>query len=236
MVLAPLVVYVSAPVLPRSRQIRAHRGDAAHHFPTFLISLVALARACSIPGAGSRCGVHAGAAQRVFHRRAAFFAERFDPRCWCRLGRIRRRVLQLICRFRSCGRSACCRAGARSRHPAWRGLKLMGGGVRGVVSQVSLLINTIFASFLVTGSVSCCTTRPLMEFRRACSARPSARSCCPACPSTMPGRIRRIQPASRLGLRLTCCWRCRGSGAGGARDAADRDAVPLRTLQRETPG
>ncbi len=37
----------------------------------------------------------------------------------------------------------------------WRILKLMGPAVFGVsIGQISLLINTIFASFLVTGSVS----------------------------------------------------------------------------------
>ncbi len=37
----------------------------------------------------------------------------------------------------------------------WRVLKLMGPAIFGVsIGQISLLINTIFASFLVTGSVS----------------------------------------------------------------------------------
>lgn len=43
----------------------------------------------------------------------------------------------------------------RNDEGVWRILKLMGPGVLGVsVAQISLILNTIFASFLVTGSVS----------------------------------------------------------------------------------
>ena len=72
----------------------------------------------------------------------------------------------------------------------WRVMRQMGPAILGVsVSQISLIINTIFASFLVSGSVSWMYYADrLMEFPLACWAWRSAPSCC--------RRWRRVLPAA----------------------------------------
>ena len=66
---------------------------------------------------------------------------------------------------------------------AMRVVKQMGPAILGVsVSQISLIINTIFASFLVSGSVSWMYYADrLMEFPPACWAWRLALSCCHRC-------------------------------------------------------
>ncbi len=71
---------------------------------------------------------------------------------------------------------------------AMRVVKQMGPAILGVsVSQISLIINTIFASFLVSGSVSWMYYADrLMEFPPACWAWRSALSCCHRCQKASP--------------------------------------------------
>ena len=72
----------------------------------------------------------------------------------------------------------------RDDEGVWRILKLMGPGVLGVsVAQISLILNTIFASFLVTGSVSWLYYADrLMEFPTGVLGVAWARYCCPVYP------------------------------------------------------
>ena len=161
MALAPLVVYVSAPGFaaePGKFELTVAMLRITFPYIAF-ISMVALA--AGVLNTWSRFAVPAFTPVLLnvsFIVGAAFFAERFDPPvlvlAWAvfvggllqvawqvpflvRVGMLPRWRLDL-------------------KHPGVRRvLKLMAPAVFGVsVSQISLLINTIFASFLVTGSVS----------------------------------------------------------------------------------
>jgi putative peptidoglycan lipid II flippase len=161
MALAPLVIYVSAPGFaaePGKFELTVAMLRITFPYIVF-ISLVALA--AGVLNTWSRFAVPAFAPVLLnvsFIVGAAFFADRFDPPvlvlAWAvfvggllqiawqvpflaRIGMLPRWRLDL-------------------KHPGVRRvLKLMAPAVFGVsVSQISLLINTIFASFLVTGSVS----------------------------------------------------------------------------------
>jgi len=161
MALAPLVVYVSAPGFaaePGKFELTVAMLRITFPYIAF-ISLVALA--AGVLNTWSRFAVPAFTPVLLnvsFIVGAAFFAERFDPPvlvlAWAvfvggllqlawqvpflvRIGMLPRWRLDL-------------------KHPGVRRvLKLMAPALFGVsVSQISLLINTIFASFLVTGSVS----------------------------------------------------------------------------------
>lgn len=74
---------------------------------------------------------------------------------------------------------------------AMRVVKQMGPAILGVsVSQISLIINTIFASFLVSGSVSWMYYADrLMEFPSGVLGWRSALSCCPRCQKVSPAVI-----------------------------------------------
>ena len=161
MALAPLIVYLTAPGFAADPEKFALTVELLRiTFPYIVfISLVALAAGHPEhlePVLGAR--VHAGAAQRVVHRRALFFADASSRRCWRSPGRCSPAACcSSPSRCRSWCGSACCRAGAStSPTPAcgassssWRRRR---SACRS--SQVSLLINQVFASFLVTGSVS----------------------------------------------------------------------------------
>ena len=161
MALAPLVVYVSAPgFASEPGKFDLTVSMLRITFPYIAcISLVALA--AGILNTWSRFAVPAVTPVLLnvsFIVGAAFFADRFDPPvlvlAWAVFaGGFLQLALQLpflarigmLPRWRLDWRHSGVR----------RVLKLMGPAVFGVsVGQVSLLINTIFASFLVTGSVS----------------------------------------------------------------------------------
>jgi putative peptidoglycan lipid II flippase len=158
---APLVVYISAP---------GFAGDPAKFaltvtmlritFPYIaFISLVALA--AGILNTWNRFSIPAFTPSLLnvaFITGVVFFAERFDPPvlvlAW---GVFAGGVLQLAFQVPFLHRMGLLpRWRLDLRHPAVRRiLKLMAPAAFGVsISQISLLINTIFASFLVTGSVS----------------------------------------------------------------------------------
>lgn len=158
---APLIVYVSAP---------GFAGDAGKFaltvsllrvtFPYIVfISLVALA--AGILNTWSRFAVPAFTPVLLnvsFIVGAAFFAGHFDPPvrvlAWAVFAG---GVLQLALQLPFLARLGMLpRWSFNLHHPGVRRiLKLMGPSVFGVsISQISLLINTIFASFLVSGSVS----------------------------------------------------------------------------------
>jgi putative peptidoglycan lipid II flippase len=159
--LAPLVVYVSAPgFAAEPGKFELTVAMLRITFPYIvLISLVALA--AGILNTWSRFAVPAITPALLnvsFIVAAAFFADRFDPPvlvlAWAVFGG---GVLQLIFQVPFLAKIGMLpRWRLNLRHPGvTRVLKLMTPAVFGVsVSQVSLLINTIFASFLVTGSVS----------------------------------------------------------------------------------
>ena len=140
----------------RARQVRAHGGAAAHHLSRTSSSSRWWRSPAGILNTWSRFAVPAITPVLLnvsFIVGAVFFAERFDPPVHgARLGGVHRR--------------RCCSSRCRSRFsrrlgllPRWR-LDLQHPGVRRVlmlmapaafgvsVSQVSLLINQIFASFL----------------------------------------------------------------------------------------
>jgi len=117
-----------------------------------------------------------------------------------------------------------------------RVLKLMAPATLGVsVAQISLLINTVFASFLATGSVSWLYYADrLMEFPTACWGGHWAPFCCPAWPSITPTTRRPNIPNCSTGFAAhpaACAALCRR--AGGAGGAAHHHAVSLRRLQCE---
>ena len=161
MLLAPLVVYLSAPGFaaePAKFELTAAMLRIT--FPYVVcISLVALS--AGILNTWSRFAVPAITPSLLnisFIAAAAFFAERFDPPvlvlAWAVFaGGFAQLAFQLPFLARI---GMLPRWRLDLRHPGVaRVLKLMAPAVFGVsVSQVSLLINTIFASFLVTGSVS----------------------------------------------------------------------------------
>src|SRR6185312_2166668 len=154
MAAAPFIVYVSAPGFsgdPEKFALTALMLRITFPYIVF-ISLVALAAA--ILNTWSRFAVPAFTPVLLnvsFIVAAAFFAERFDPPV------LAGGLLQLAFQLPFLARIGML--------PRWRlnlghtgvrrVLGLMAPAVFGVsVSQVSLLINTVFASFLVTGSVS----------------------------------------------------------------------------------
>ncbi|MBI1943580.1 MAG: murein biosynthesis integral membrane protein MurJ [Betaproteobacteria bacterium] len=158
---APLVIWLSAPGFAAD----AHKFDLTVAllritFPYIIfISLVALA--AGILNTWSRFAVPAFTPVLLnvsFIVAAVFFAERFDPPvlalAWAVFaGGVLQLALQLPFLARI-GMLPRWRLNLKHAGVA-RVLKLMAPAVFGVsVSQVSLLINTIFASFLVTGSVS----------------------------------------------------------------------------------
>ena len=137
---------------------------------------------------------------------AVFFAERFDPPvlvlAWAVfVGGLLQLAFQVP--FLAQARHAAALALRLSQHPGVRRvLRLMVPAAFGVsVSQVSLLINQIFASFLATGSVSWLYYADrLMELPAGCSASRSAPSCCRACRSTTPAaNAAEYSQAARLG-------------------------------------
>jgi putative peptidoglycan lipid II flippase len=158
---APLIVYITAPGFAADPAKFALTTTLLHiTFPYILfISLVALA--AGILNTWSRFAVPAVTPALLnvsFIVGAAFFANRFHPPvlvlAWAVFaGGVLQLALQL---------PALARIGMRPRwrfnprHPGvGRILRLMGPAVFGVsISQLSLVINTIFASFLVSGSVS----------------------------------------------------------------------------------
>jgi putative peptidoglycan lipid II flippase len=161
MVLAPLVVYVSAPGFaaePGKFALTVTMLRITFPYVVF-ISLVALA--AGVLNTWSRFAVPAFTPVLLnvsFIAGAAFFTDRFDPPvlvlAWAvSVGGLLQLMLQL---------PFLAKIGMLPRwrldlqHPGVRRvLRLMAPAVFGVsVSQVSLLINTIFASFLATGSVS----------------------------------------------------------------------------------
>jgi len=161
MALAPLVVYVSAPgFAAEPGKFDLTVAMLRITFPYIVcISLVALA--AGILNTWSRFAVPAITPVLLnvsFIVAAAFFADRFDPPvlvlAWAVFaGGFAQLALQLPFLARI---GMLPRWRLNLRHPGVaRVLKLMAPAVFGVsVSQISLLINTIFASFLVTGSVS----------------------------------------------------------------------------------
>jgi len=161
MAAAPLIVYVSAPGFsgePEKFALTALMLRITFPYIVF-ISLVALA--AGVLNTWSRFAVPAFTPVLLnvsFIAAAALFAERFDPPvlalAWAVFAG---GVLQLAFQLPFLARIGMLpRWRLDLRHPGVRRvLGLMAPAVFGVsVSQVSLLINTIFASFLVTGSVS----------------------------------------------------------------------------------
>jgi putative peptidoglycan lipid II flippase len=158
---ASVLVYVSAPGFAQEPEKFALTVTMLRiTFPYIVfISLVALA--AGILNTWSRFAVPAVTPALLnvsFIVAAAFLAERFDPPALALAWAVfAGGVLQLALQL-----PALARIGMLPRwrldlaHPGVRRvLRLMAPAVFGVsVSQVSLLINTIFASFLVTGSVS----------------------------------------------------------------------------------
>ena len=161
MALAPLVVYLSAPgFAAEPGKFDLTVAMLRITFPYIVcISLVALA--AGILNTWNRFAVPAFTPVLLnvsFIVAAAFFAERFDPPvlalAWAVfIGGALQLVLQLPFLARI---GMLPRWRLNLKHPGVaRVLKLMAPALFGVsVSQISLLINTIFASFLVSGSVS----------------------------------------------------------------------------------
>jgi putative peptidoglycan lipid II flippase len=158
---APFIVYVSAPGFaadPAKFELTVSLLRITFPYIVF-ISLVALA--AGVLNAWSRFAVPAFTPVLLnvsFIVAAAFFAERFDPPvlalAWAVfVGGALQLALQLPFLARI---GMLPRWRLNLRHPGVaRVLKLMAPALFGVsVSQISLLINTIFASFLVSGSVS----------------------------------------------------------------------------------
>jgi len=158
---APLIVHISAPGFADEPEKFALTVELLRiTFPYILfISLVALA--AGVLNSWSRFAVPALTPALLnvsFIVAALFFAEHFDPPvlalAWAVFAG---GVLQLAFQLPFLARLGVLpRWRLRLRHPGvTRILKLMAPAVFGVsVAQISLLINTIFASFLVSGSVS----------------------------------------------------------------------------------
>ena len=153
-------LHLGAGLCPRTGEVRPHGDDAAHHLPLYRVHLArrALRRDPQHlePLFGAR--VHAHAPERGLHRRRAFFADHFDPPvlvlAWAVFaGGVLQLAFQVPFLYKM---GLLPRWRLDLKHPAVRRvLKLMAPAAFGVsISQISLLINTIFASFLVTGSVS----------------------------------------------------------------------------------
>jgi len=161
MALAPLVVYVSAPGFAADPgKFDLTVAMLRITFP-YIVSISLVAMAAGILNTWSRFAVPAITPVLLnvsFIVAAAFFADRFDPPvlvlAWAVFaGGLAQLALQLPFLARI---GMLPRWRLNLRHPGVaRVLRLMAPAVFGVsVSQVSLLINTIFASFLVSGSVS----------------------------------------------------------------------------------
>jgi putative peptidoglycan lipid II flippase len=161
MVLAPAVVYISAPGFakdPGKFGLTVTMLRITFPYIAF-ISLVALA--AGILNTWNRFSVPAFTPSLLnvaFIVGALFFADRFDPPvlvlAWAVFaGGVLQLAFQVPYLYRM---GLLPRWRLDLKHPAVRRiLKLMGPAAFGVsISQISLLINTIFASFLVTGSVS----------------------------------------------------------------------------------
>jgi len=161
MLAAPLIVYVSAPGFaadPGKFELTVSLLRITFPYILF-ISLVALA--AGVLNTWSRFAVPAFTPVLLnvsFIVAAAFFAERFDPPvlalAWAVFAG---GMLQLALQLPFLARIGMLpRWRLNLRHPGVaRVLKLMAPALFGVsVSQISLLINTIFASFLISGSVS----------------------------------------------------------------------------------
>ncbi len=159
--LAPLVVYVSAPgFAAEPGKFDLTVAMLRITFP-YIVCISLVAMAAGILNTWSRFAVPAITPALLnvsFIVAAAFFADRFDPPAlalaWAVFaGGLAQLALQLPFLARI---GMLPRWRLNLRHPGVaRVLKLMAPAVFGVsVSQVSLLINTIFASFLVSGSVS----------------------------------------------------------------------------------
>jgi putative peptidoglycan lipid II flippase len=158
---APIIVYVSAPGFaadPEKFALTAQLLRITFPYIAF-ISLVGLA--AGILNTWNRFAVPAFTPVLLnvsFIVAAAFFADRFDPPiivlAWAVFAG---GVLQLAWQLPFLARIGVLPRWRPSlRHPGVaRILKLMAPAAFGVsISQISLLINTIFASFLVSGSVS----------------------------------------------------------------------------------
>jgi len=161
MALAPLVVYVSAPGFSAEPgKFDLTVAMLRITFP-YIVCISLVAMAAGILNTWSRFAVPAITPVLLnvsFIIAAAFFADRFDPPvmvlAWAVFAG---GLLQLALQVPFLARIGMLpRWRLNLRHPGVaRVLRLMAPAVFGVsVSQVSLLINTIFASFLVTGSVS----------------------------------------------------------------------------------
>jgi len=162
MLAAPLIAYVFAPgwfhAEPQKFALTVQMLRITFPYILF-ISLVALA--AGVLNTWSRFAVPAFTPVLLnvsFIVAAAFFAERFDPPVLALAWAVFvGGALQLAFQLPFLARIGMLpRWRLNLRHPGVaRVLKLMAPAAFGVsVSQVSLLINTIFASFLVTGSVS----------------------------------------------------------------------------------
>jgi putative peptidoglycan lipid II flippase len=161
MALAPVVVYISAPGFasdPAKFGLTVTMLRITFPYIAF-ISLVAFA--AGVLNTWNRFSVPAITPALLnvsFIVGALFFADRFDPPvlvlAWAVFGG---GVLQLAFQIPFLARLGLLpRWRLDLQHPGVRRiLKLMGPAAFGVsISQISLVINTIFASFLVTGSVS----------------------------------------------------------------------------------
>ena len=161
MALAPLVVYVSAPgFAAEPGKFDLTVAMLRITFP-YIVCISLVAMAAGILNTWSRFAVPAVTPVLLnvsFIVAAAFFADRFDPPvlvlAWAVFAG---GLLQLALQLPFLARIGMLpRWRLNLRHPGVaRVLRLMAPAVFGVsVSQISLLINTIFASFLVSGSVS----------------------------------------------------------------------------------
>jgi len=158
---APLIVYVSAPGFAADQAKFALTVRLLHVTFPYIVFISMVALAAGILNTWSRFVVPAVTPVLLnvsFIVAAAFFADHFDPPvlalAWAVfVGGLLQLALQVPVLARL---GMLPRWRFNPRHPGVaRILRLMGPSVFGVsISQISLVINTIFASFLVSGSVS----------------------------------------------------------------------------------
>jgi putative peptidoglycan lipid II flippase len=237
---APLLVYLSAPGFSRRPgKVRPDRHPDAHHLPLHSLHVAGCTgrRRAQYLEPLCRSGFHAGAAQRLVHShgalcRAALRAAGHGAGWAVFIGG----ALQLAFQIPSLKRIGMLpRFSLQLRDEGVRRIfRLMAPAVLGVsVAQVSLLLNTIFASFLATGSVSWLYYADrLMEFPAGLLGAALGTILLPSL-SAMPcrRRTRRILAAARLGTAPDLPARRAGSaGAGHPRRAADHDAVLPRRV------
>lgn len=88
-----------------------------------------------------------------------------------------------------------------------RVMKQMAPAILGVsVAQISLVINTIFASYLQSGSVSWMYYADrMMELPSGVLGRHSVRFCCRLCPNTRQTKIRNSFPPCSTGVCACAC-------------------------------